>query len=68
MARHRGSPPLLLVDDPAAELDRASLGRLLELLDDVPAQLVLTGLSEEQLPPTPSYPVFHVEHGGLRGV
>ena len=68
MTRHRGPPPLLLVDDPAAELDRASLGRLLELLDDVPAQLVLTGLSEEQLPPTPSYPVFHVEHGGLRGV
>jgi recombinational DNA repair ATPase RecF len=59
---------VLLVDDPAAELDVGSLRRLLELLERVPAQLVLTALSPEQLPPTPGYPVFHVEHGGVRGV
>jgi DNA replication and repair protein RecF len=59
---------LLLVDDPAAELDHRSLGKLLELLDDVPAQLVLTGLSPGHLAPTPSSPVFHVEQGELRGV
>ncbi len=59
---------VLLVDDPAAELDGRSLGRLLELLEDVPAQLVVTGLSEQQLPASAGAPVFHVEQGVLRGV
>ena len=67
-----GSPQrsagVLLVDDPAAELDVHSLGRLLELLEQLPAQLVLTALSAEQLPPPPGYPVFHVERGTVRGV
>ena len=62
------NPRVLLVDDPAAELDVRSLGRLLELLERLPAQLVLTALSAEQLPPTPGYPVFHVERGTVRGV
>ncbi len=62
------SPGVLLVDDPAAELDRRSLSRLLDLLERLPAQLVLTALSAEQLPPTPGYPVFHVERGAVRGV
>jgi DNA replication and repair protein RecF len=61
-------PRVLLVDDPAAELDLRSLGRLLELLEQLPAQLVLTALSAEQLPPTPGYPVFHVERGAVSGV
>ena len=59
---------VLLVDDPAAELDTRSLRRLLELLDRLPAQLLLTGLSPEQLPPTPGCPVFHVEQGGVHRV
>jgi DNA replication and repair protein RecF len=62
------APRVLLVDDPAAELDVRSLSRLLELLERLPAQLVLTALSAEQLPPTPGHPVFHVERGTLRGV
>ena len=62
------SPRVLLVDDPAAELDLLSLNRLLGLLERLPAQLVLTALSAEQLPPTPGYPVFHVERGAVRGV
>jgi DNA replication and repair protein RecF len=68
VAGHTREPPLLLIDDPAAELDRRSLAKLLELLEAVPAQLVLTGLSEEQLPPSAGAPVFHVEHGELRRV
>jgi DNA replication and repair protein RecF len=59
---------VLLVDDPAAELDRRSLGKLLELLSEIPAQLVMTGLSPEQLPVSPGAPVFHVERGELRRV
>ncbi|MEO8466893.1 MAG: DNA replication/repair protein RecF [Gammaproteobacteria bacterium] len=60
--------PVLLVDDPAAELDALSLGRLLDLLERVPAQIVLTALSAEHLSPIPGYPVFHVEQGAVRGV
>ena len=61
-------PRVLLVDDPAAELDTRSLSRLLELLERIPAQLMLTALSAEQLPPTPGYPVFHVERGTVHRV
>jgi DNA replication and repair protein RecF len=64
----RAAKRVLLVDDPAAELDRHSLGRLLELLSELPAQLVITGLSVEQLPPAPGFPVFHVERGEVRAV
>lgn len=59
---------VLLVDDPAAELDSAALGRLLDLLAETPAQLVLTGLSEQQLPPAAGFPVFHVERGEVRAL
>ena len=59
---------VLLVDDPAAELDRGALGRLLRLLERLPVQRVLTGLSPEQLKPLKPYPVFHVERGALRKV
>ena len=62
------APPVLLVDDPAAELDARSLGRLLDLLERLPAQIVLTALSEAHLSPIPGYPVFHVERGTVRGV
>jgi recombinational DNA repair ATPase RecF len=58
----------LLVDDPAAELDGASLERLLLALDTVGAQLVLTGLTPAQLPPRPGSAVFHVEHGEVRAL
>ncbi|MGE4658932.1 MAG: DNA replication and repair protein RecF, partial [Gammaproteobacteria bacterium] len=59
----RGTGGVLLVDDPAAELDRRSLGRLMGALDDSPAQQVLTGLSQTLLSPAVGAPVFHVELG-----
>jgi len=55
---------VLLVDDPAAELDPAALEALISVLDDLPAQQVVTGLSETSLPPASECPVFHVEPGG----
>lgn len=64
--RRQAASNVLLVDDPAAELDSRALGRLLELLADTPAQLVLTGLSEQQLAPPANFPVFHVERGEVR--
>ena len=59
---------MLLVDDPAAELDAPSLERLVTALEEVPAQLVLTGLSPDALPPSPGFPVFHVEQGHVEAV
>jgi DNA replication and repair protein RecF len=57
---------LLLVDDPAAELDRAALERLLGVLSATSVQLVFTALSEQQLPPDAGFPVFHVEQGRVQ--
>jgi len=56
---------LLLVDDPAAELDAAALSALLSVLDELPAQQIITGLSESILPPSSGFPVFHVEQGRI---
>jgi DNA replication and repair protein RecF len=59
---------LLVVDDPAAELDATSLDRLLASMVDLPAQLVFTALTPNQLPPVAGRPVFHVEQGQVRTV
>jgi DNA replication and repair protein RecF len=59
---------LVLVDDPAAELDGDSLERLLAAMADVPAQLVFTALTPRHLPPLRDQPVFHVEQGQVRAV
>jgi DNA replication and repair protein RecF len=59
---------VLVVDDPAAELDAAALGRLLTALGELPAQLVFTALTPSTLAPAPGYPVFHVERGGVRAL
>jgi len=59
---------LVVVDDPAAELDGDSLARLLAAMADLPAQLVFTALSPKHLPPLPARPVFHVEQGEVRTV
>ena len=57
---------VLLVDDPAAELDAGSLERLLAAIDELPAQLVFTALTSEHLAPDPGFPTFHVERGEVR--
>lgn len=67
-AEASGHGGVLLVDDPAAELDEQSFERLSSALDGVPAQLVLTGLSSAVLPPRPGAAVFHVERGSVRAV
>jgi DNA replication and repair protein RecF len=62
-AAGRNDGGVLLVDDPAAELDQTALTGLLAALEGLPAQLILTGLSEARLPPAHDFPVFHVEQG-----
>ncbi len=59
---------ILLVDDPAAELDPGSLERLMSEVHARPAQLVVTALAPEAIGPEPGYPRFHVEQGRVRAV
>lgn len=61
--RQSGRSGTLLVDDPAAELDDGALERLLEEVDRVRAQQILTGLRLESLRPNPGDTRFHVEQG-----
>ncbi len=58
-------PLLLLLDDPAAELDRLSIGRLMAAVADLDCQVVATSLDPDALnfPEAPT--VFHVEHGEI---
>ena len=63
-----GTLPTLLLDDPAAELDRARLGRFVEQVRELRCQLIVTSLSPEvSLFGTPDR-VFHVEQGEVRPV
>jgi DNA replication and repair protein RecF len=57
---------VLVVDDPAAELDGRSLERLLAALAGLPAQLIFTALTPTHLAPDSDFPVFHVERGRVR--
>ena len=58
---------LLLVDDPAAELDRENRGRLFGMLQDMPAQMFVTALEASDLPWSGSISgqgkCFQVSHG-----
>ncbi|MDJ0700312.1 MAG: DNA replication/repair protein RecF [Woeseiaceae bacterium] len=61
-------PLVLLLDDPAAELDENSLARLMEQVVGLGAQVIATSLDKSALR-FPSEPaVFHVEHGELTRV
>ncbi len=63
-----GQPVLLLLDDPAAELDRNALERLLQQSFNLGCQLVATSLEKETLT-FPSEPRrFHVKHGEISAV
>jgi DNA replication and repair protein RecF len=60
-----GRPLLLLMDDPAAELDRVSLGRIMAGAIELGTQIIMTSL-EPDLVDFPSKPrMFHVEHGHI---
>jgi DNA replication and repair protein RecF len=63
-----GQPLLLLLDDPAAELDADSLERLMAEIAQLEAQVIATALDGDAgwLPGRGS--VFHVEHGVLRAL
>ena len=54
---------VLLVDEPAAELDADYRKRLFELLRTVPAQMFVAALEPADLPLADTGRRFHVEHG-----
>ncbi len=58
-------PLLLLLDDPAAELDADSLARLMGAVEMLGCQVVATSLERDALSVPPDAAVFHVEHGVL---
>jgi DNA replication and repair protein RecF len=64
----QGRPLLLLLDDPAAELDAEALDRLLDAVSGLECQVVATSLERDTLRLPEDAPVFHVEHGALASV
>ena len=61
-------PLVLLMDDPAAELDDDSLARIMSGAAGLGAQLIVTSLDAAAIP-FPSAPrMFHVEHGEIAAV
>jgi len=63
-----GTIPTLLLDDPAAELDRERLAQFVAQIRELRCQLVVTSLSPEvSLFGVPDR-VFHVEHGSVTPV
>jgi DNA replication and repair protein RecF len=65
---HHEARATLLLDDPAAELDVDNLGKLLGVVADTPAQLIVTSLSREGLQGIPIGRLFHVEKGRFASV
>ena len=67
VARAADTELLLLVDDPAAELDRDNRERLFNMLQDMPAQMFVTALEAGDLPwstvSSEQGKSFHVAHG-----
>lgn len=63
-----GTSTALLIDDPAAELDVDNLRRLLSLVVQIPAQLIVTALDESRLGLDLAGQAFHVEQGKVTPV
>jgi DNA replication and repair protein RecF len=62
VAEVAGRAPTLLLDDPAAELDRVHTEALLRAVAGIGGQLVVTALRPEDTPLGTPDQVFHVEH------
>lgn len=59
---------ILLLDDPAAELDNHSLGRLLDVVSTLPGQLIVTALDPGAILLGAQPARFHVEQGAVTPV
>ena len=61
-----GKPSIVLLDDPAAELDTDALQRLLHRVRQMGTQLVVTALNPDDIDLGDNVTMFHVEHGEVR--
>lgn len=61
-----GRRGVLLLDDPAAELDRRRVALLIDAVRRMDTQLFVTALDLDTLPRDLDARLFHVEHGELR--
>jgi DNA replication and repair protein RecF len=59
----QATPPTLLLDDPAAELDADRLAALVQLVGELDCQLLITSLDPDMRIFGQPERVFHVEHG-----
>lgn len=66
VAQVAGRAPTLLLDDPAAELDRPHTEALLAAVASLGGQLVVTALRAEDTPLGAPDRVFHVEHNEVK--
>lgn len=66
LAARLGAVPMLLLDDPAAELDAVHTETMLHLVAALGGQCVATALHPELLPGPVADRVFHVERGGVK--
>lgn len=61
-------PVVLLVDEPAADLDAAHLARYADLLRGCPAQLIVAGIEAHPAFFASEGHLFHVEHGAVKAL
>lgn len=61
-----GCPVVLVVDEPAADLDREHLARLITAVRSAPVQAFVTTLDPDGLESAADARKFHVEHGEVR--
>ena len=64
--KHLEWPLLLLLDDPAAELDGASLQRLMDAVRRLGCQVIATTLEADRELFADKPSLFHVEHGSIQ--
>jgi DNA replication and repair protein RecF len=62
-AAQNAPPACLMLDDPAAELDVDNLGKLLSVVAEIPAQLIITSVHERGLEGVEPGRRFHVKQG-----
>jgi DNA replication and repair protein RecF len=62
----QSSPPTLLLDDPAAELDSQRLAALVQLVAELDCQLIITSLDPDLGIFGKPERVFHVEQGAVQ--
>lgn len=67
-AAHGLGPAVLLFDDPAAELDVENLKRLLTVIVQIPAQLMVTALDDRSFEGLSGGKKFHVKQGRVDGM